>query len=471
NKWRFSSPLERPPIPISNSHSNSIEHSALFLLLSFPNLYPSIAISPMADKENRVRVTRAAKKRTLEAMESFDDSLHQTPPTKKKRVVLGDISSNILLGFNANSQNPIQKAQKPLSAKNDEQSVAPVKTPEDDAVDLPASRRGIDTLKSNDDPQMCAPYASSIYEYLREMEKEEKRRPLPCYLEKVQSDISASMRGVLVDWLVEVAEEYKLESDTLYLAVSYIDRYLSMNVLIRKKLQLLGVSSMLIASKYEEINPPQVHEFCFITDNTYTKEEVVKMESDMLKSLKFEMGNPTVKTFLRKFTKVAQENLKSSNLKLEFLGYYLAELSLLDYGCIKFLPSLIAASVIFLAKFTINPKKHPWNSALQKYSGYSPSDLEHCVRLIHDLQVGKKGANLIAIRDKYKNHKFKCVSALFSPLEIPASYFTELLDSVSASNLLAAIAQAIRSSYTFSKEDSHLFHMNPSSQALVSYYY
>lgn len=51
--------------------------------------------------------------------------------------------------------------------------------------------------------------------------------------------------------------------------------------------------------KYEEINPPHVDDFCYITDNTYTKEEVVKMEADVLKSLKFEMGNPTVKTFLR----------------------------------------------------------------------------------------------------------------------------------------------------------------------------
>lgn len=75
-----------------------------------------------------------------------------------------------------------------------------------------------------------------------------KRRPLPDYVEKVQKDVSANMRGVLVDWLVEVAEEYKLVSDTLYLTISYIDRFLSLNVLNRQKLQLLGVSSMLIAS-------------------------------------------------------------------------------------------------------------------------------------------------------------------------------------------------------------------------------
>jgi cyclin A len=77
---------------------------------------------------------------------------------------------------------------------------------------------------------------------------EPKRRPLPDYIEKVQKDISANMRGILVDWLVEVSEEYKLLSDSLYLTISYIDRFLSSNVINRQKLQLLGVSSMLIAS-------------------------------------------------------------------------------------------------------------------------------------------------------------------------------------------------------------------------------
>lgn len=77
---------------------------------------------------------------------------------------------------------------------------------------------------------------------------EPKRRPMPNYLEKVQKEVTANMRGVLVDWLVEVAEEYKLLPDTLYLAISYIDRFLSLNVVHKQKLQLLGVSSMLIAS-------------------------------------------------------------------------------------------------------------------------------------------------------------------------------------------------------------------------------
>jgi cyclin A len=52
--------------------------------------------------------------------------------------------------------------------------------------------------------------------------------------------------------------------------------------------------------------------------------------------------------------------MQTPNLQLEFLGYYLAELSLLDYNCVKFLPSLVAASVMFVAKFIIRPKMLPW---------------------------------------------------------------------------------------------------------------
>jgi cyclin A len=77
---------------------------------------------------------------------------------------------------------------------------------------------------------------------------EPKRRPLPDYLEKVQKGVTANMRGILVDWLVEVAEEYKLLPDTLYLSISYVDRFLSLDAVNKQKLQLLGVSSMLIAS-------------------------------------------------------------------------------------------------------------------------------------------------------------------------------------------------------------------------------
>ncbi|KAF5817578.1 putative cyclin domain-containing protein [Helianthus annuus] len=356
----------------------------------------------MANQENNcgVRVTRLAKKRAMEAIGC------QLQPANKKRIVLGELSNNI----NQRVGSDLVEVKKFGSKK----------------VKKVVKERDLDVFASTSDPQMCEEYAGDIDEYLRNMEMEVKRRPLANYIEKVQKDVTVNMRGVLVDWLVEVAEEYKLLPDTLYLTVSYIDRFLSLNVLNRQRLQLLGVSSMLIASKYEEISPPHTEDFCYITDNTYTKQEVVKMEAEVLKTLKFEMGNPTVKTFVRRFTRLAQEDYDTPNLQLEFLGYYLAELSLLDYSCIKFLPSMVAASVTFLSRFMLKPESHPWNLELEQLSGYKPSDLKECVEILHDLQSSRRGANLVAIREKYNQHKFKCVSGLSSPSVIPTSFFEDI---------------------------------------------
>ncbi|KAL9240871.1 hypothetical protein vseg_015043 [Gypsophila vaccaria] len=382
----------------------------------------------MANQENTttMRVTRAAK-RKMSSEETHSQShshSHSQAPPNKKRVVLGEISTNLIgnPGLAGGVKKAVvsgrsrpRKCTKPTTTR-------PETTPEEDVIEIQTTRVSLDVEPDSDDPQMCGPYVAGIYHYLRDMEKEEKRRATADYMQKIQKDVSANMRGILVDWLVELAEEFKVIPDTLYLTVSHIDRYLSSKPINRQRLQLLGVSSMLIASKYEEIDPKPVEKFVDMTENTYTKQEVVDMEADVLKSLNYEMGNPTVKTFLRMFARVAQVDPKDPDLQLEFLGYYFSELSLLDYGSVKFLPSTIAASAIFLAKFTIQPKEHPWSSDLQSYTGYKPSDLSECVLRLQDFQLAKRGGSLVAIRNKYKQHKFKCVSTLTSP-EIPASYF------------------------------------------------
>lgn len=86
------------------------------------------------------------------------------------------------------------------------------------------------------DPHMCAQYVNDIYAHLRE--SEHVRKPNANYMQKVQKDINPTMRGILVDWLVEVAEEYKLSADTLFLSVLYIDRCLSVHTVARTQLQV-----------------------------------------------------------------------------------------------------------------------------------------------------------------------------------------------------------------------------------------
>ncbi|GAB2289818.1 hypothetical protein Dimus_024125 [Dionaea muscipula] len=272
------------------------------------------------------------------------------------------------------------------------------------------------------DPQLCATSACDIYKHLRASEI--KKRPSTDFMEKIQNDINPNMRAILIDWLVEVAEEYRLVPDTLYLTINYIDRYLSGNSVNRQRLQLLGVSCMMIAAKYEEICAPQVEEFCYITDNTYFKEEVLQMESAVLNFLKFEMTAPTVKCFVRRFVRAAQALNEAPSLLLECLCNYIAELSLLEYNMLCYAPSLIAASAVFLAQFILSPLKTPWNSTLSHYTLYDPYDLQDCVRSLHQLCMNSHSSSLPAIREKYSQHKYKFVAKKYCPPTIPSVYFS-----------------------------------------------
>ena len=142
---------------------------------------------------------------------------------------------------------------------------------------------------------MLLEYAAETFEYLRSAEvclclplspiSTAARQPLPhCPLQvhlrptasymSRQPDLTHNMRSILVDWLQEVAEEYQLTMDTLALAVAYLDRFLSKMSVSRSKLQLLGATCMYLAAKFEEIYPPEIAEFVYITDDTYTKRQV-----------------------------------------------------------------------------------------------------------------------------------------------------------------------------------------------------
>uniref|UniRef100_A0A7N0V832 Uncharacterized protein n=1 Tax=Kalanchoe fedtschenkoi TaxID=63787 RepID=A0A7N0V832_KALFE len=269
------------------------------------------------------------------------------------------------------------------------------------------------------DPQMCPAYASDIYSYLRHMETQ---RP-------VRRD--GSMRGELVDWLVDASYQHDLLSNTLHLGVSLMDRYLSLNAVSPEKLTLLGVSCILVAAKYEETNPPHVRDVCrcIMEDEAYEKDEIVEMEATVLKALEFHLGDPTASTFLPWFTKIVQEKFKKPDLKLELLCCFLADLSLSDHRCCAtFLPSQVAASAVFLAAFTMWPESRPWNTGLQELSGYTPAQLSECVLILLELQqLSTSGeGKLVAVKERYEKRKFKGVAKLSSLPQVPASYFEDI---------------------------------------------
>lgn len=143
------------------------------------------------------------------------------------------------------------------------------------------------------------------------------------------------MRAILVDWLIDVHLKFKLLNETLFLTVNIIDRYLSQKMSIhRSKLQLVGVSALLIATKYEEIYPPTVKDLVYITDNAYSKTEILSMESDILVAMDFDIQLTSQYRFLERYTKIA----KSDAVTFCFAQYFL-ELGLLDSKMSKFIPS------------------------------------------------------------------------------------------------------------------------------------
>ncbi|XP_010223901.1 PREDICTED: cyclin-A2 [Tinamus guttatus] len=226
---------------------------------------------------------------------------------------------------------------------------------------------------------------------------------------KKQPDITNNMRAILVDWLVEVGEEYKLQNETLHLAVNYIDRFLSSMSVLRGKLQLVGTAAMLLASKFEEIYPPEVAEFVYITDDTYTKKQVLRMEHLILKVLSFDLAAPTINQFLTQYFLHEQ-----TSAKVESLSMYLGELSLIDADpYLKYLPSVIAAAAFHLAGYTISGQT--WPESLCKVTGYTLENIKPCLMDLHKTYLKAAQHTQQSIREKYKSTKYHGVSLIDPP--------------------------------------------------------
>lgn len=91
---------------------------------------------------------------------------------------------------------------------------------------------------------------------------------------------------------------------------------------MRSKLQLVGGAAMYIASKFEEIFPPEIADFTYITDDTYTKTQIVHMERLILKVLDFNLAAPTTHTFLLRYLKASEADLQPSKFKPGVASFY-----------------------------------------------------------------------------------------------------------------------------------------------------
>ncbi|KAB0401256.1 hypothetical protein E2I00_013474 [Balaenoptera physalus] len=253
------------------------------------------------------------------------------------------------------------------------------------------------------DPNLCSEYVKDIYAYLRQLEEEQAVRPK--YL--LGREVTGNMRAILIDWLVQVQMKFRLLQETMYMTVSIIDRFMQDNCVPKKMLQLVGVTAMFIASKYEEMYPPEIGDFAFVTDNTYTKYQIRQMEMKILRALNFSLGRPLPLHFLRRASKIGEVDVE-----LHTLAKYLMELTMLDYDMVHFPPSQIAVGAFCLALKILDNGE--WTPTLQHYLSYTEESLllvmQHLAKNI--IMVNRGLTKHMTIKNKYATSKHAKISTL-----------------------------------------------------------
>jgi cyclin B len=254
--------------------------------------------------------------------------------------------------------------------------------------------------------QNAKEYLDEIYHHLKSIEK--KDLPLENYMSIKQTDINEKMRVILINWIIEVHFKFHLLSETLFICINIIDRYLSKKNINRKNLQLLGVTSLFIACKYEEIYAPTSKDLIFMTDNAYKTEEMIQMESDILNIIEFDLTFPTSLRFLEIF---------KNYLELDEINFYrccyLNEISLINYSLCSFNPSLIACVCLYLnLKSNILYFKGYNEEQLFSLTGYKKIDIKNCLNKLISavMKIEDKDNKFIAVKKKYALDKYMKVS-------------------------------------------------------------
>ena len=218
--------------------------------------------------------------------------------------------------------------------------------------------------EDSEDPLMVAEYATEIFEYLRDLEC--NSIPNPQYMSH-QDDLEWKTRGILIDWLIEVHTRFHLLPETLFLAVNIIDRFLSEKVVQLDRLQLVGITAMFIASKYEEVLSPHVGNFSHVADDGFTDDEILSAERFMLATLNYDLSYPNPLNFLRRISKADSYDTQSRTI-----GKYLMEISLVDHRFMAYRPSHVAAAAMYLARLLLD--RGDWVSARRHHeSQLTPS--------------------------------------------------------------------------------------------------
>ncbi|KAI0340363.1 hypothetical protein BDW22DRAFT_1408612 [Trametopsis cervina] len=245
-----------------------------------------------------------------------------------------------------------------------------------------------------DDPLMVSEYVVEIFDYLKKVEQ--TTMPNPAYME-MQKDLAWKMRGILVDWLIQVHSRFRLLPETLFLAVNIIDRFLSQRVVSLAKLQLVGITCMFIAAKVEEVVAPSATNFLYCADASYSEVDILQAERYVLKTLDWNMSYPNPIHFLRRVSKADEYNVH-----VRTIAKYLLEIQCLEWRLIGAPPSLMAAASIWLARLILGLPD--WTPNLAHYSSYSERQIIPTANLM--LNYILKSVRHNSFYNKYARKKY-----------------------------------------------------------------
>ncbi|KAI8076870.1 cyclin-like protein [Halteromyces radiatus] len=224
----------------------------------------------------------------------------------------------------------------------------------------------------SNDPMLVAEYADEIFKYLRSTEK--TMLADPSYI-TIQHEVTWRMRAVLIDWVIEIHYIFQLLPETLFLAVNIIDRFLSRRDVSLSKLQLVGIASLFVATKFEETTSPPIKQYLFMTGDAVSEEDLLRSERYILQILDFKLCYPNPLHFLRRSTMTG-----NFDLHIRLLAKYFMEITLIDHRFLDTPPSQTAAASLWLATKMLC--KGSWTPELAKASGYTPLEIKPTVELM-----------------------------------------------------------------------------------------
>ncbi|CAD8142713.1 unnamed protein product [Paramecium octaurelia] len=248
-------------------------------------------------------------------------------------------------------------------------------------------------------PQYCSVYAYDIQEYLKSIELSYQFSVQQYFHHQPQ--ITQKMRSILIEWIIDVTAKFRLKQETLYLTISLVDRYMLTTPVSKNILQLIGVSALFIASKVEEVHQLMAKDLAYITDKTYTKEQILYTESLILKQLNFNLTTPTIIYFLSRY-----QNICPLNLKHFFYCQLLIEIYLLLQPQTHSSSQLAAASFWLIRK---QKKYNPiWPEELEIISNCNENKLHAIVKVLQSCQSEFQTRQTVfnSLYTKYSQYKY-----------------------------------------------------------------